>query len=130
MSTPQGYRVLGTNGQPIQIQGTEINVSVDGNVTVDGVPVGQIRCIEFTHPERLKREGENVYSATQEVQRGMQPASKSAFRQGYLEWSNTKIPTEMVRLTLGLRAYEANQRVISAIDESIGRLIDQVGLAG
>lgn len=130
LSTPQGYRVLGTNGQPIQIQGTEINISSDGNVTVDGVPAGQIRCVEFKNPERLTREGENLYSASQEIQRGMQPATKSALRQGYLEWSNTKIPTEMIRVTLGLRAYEANQRVISAIDESIGRLIDQVGLAG
>jgi len=130
LSTPQGYQVLGTNGQPIQIQGTEINISTDGNITVDGVPAGQIRCVEFTSPERLKREGENLYSASPEIQRGMKPASRSALRQGYLEWSNTKIPTEMVRLTLGLRAYEANQRVISAIDESIGRLIDQVGLAG
>ncbi len=130
LCSPQGYRVLGTNGQPIQIQGTIINIATDGNVTVDGVPVGQIRCVEFSNPERLMREGENLYSASSEVLQGMQNATRSSLRQNYLEWSNTKIPVEMIRLTLGLRAYEANQRVISAIDESIGRLIEQVGLAG
>ncbi len=130
LCSSQGYRVLGNNGQPIQIQGSEINIATDGSITVDGIPAGQIRCIEFAKPERLIREGENLYSASQEVQQAMQPATRSSLQQGYLECSNTKIPTEMVRLTLGLRAYESNQRVISAIDESIGRLIDQIGLAG
>ncbi len=130
LCTSQGYRILGTTNQPIQVSGAEINISTDGNVTVDGVLAGQIRCVEFAYPERLTREGENLYFASEEVSKGMQTATKSVLRQGYLEWSNTKIPTEMVRLTMGLRSYEANQRVIVAIDESIGRLIEQVGLAG
>lgn len=130
LCTSQGYHVLGTTGQPIQVSGTEINISTDGNVTVDGISTGRIQCVEFAHPERLTREGENLYLASEDISKSMQTAARSVLKQGYLEWSNTKIPAEMVRLTLGLRSYEANQRVIVAIDESIGRLIEQVGLVG
>ncbi|NIA15427.1 MAG: flagellar basal body and hook protein, partial [Nitrospiraceae bacterium] len=44
------------------------------------------------------------------------------------EMSNVKLPQEMVALLLGARAYEANQRVINAIDETMGRLIQNVGM--
>ena len=37
-------------------------------------------------------------------------------------------PHELINLMLGTRAYEANQRSIVAADESISRLIDQVGM--
>lgn len=128
LSTTEGYQVLGANNQPISINGTTINIAQDGSVTVDGVQVGQIQCVEFANPERLTRVGENLYIASAEVENGKTPATRSSLRQGYLEWSNTNIPKEMVNLTLGLRTYEANQRVLSAINETIGRLIDQIGL--
>jgi flagellar basal body rod protein FlgG len=34
----------------------------------------------------------------------------------------------MTDMLLGLRAYEANQKVIQTLDASMGRLIEQVGM--
>ncbi|MCX8064043.1 MAG: flagellar hook-basal body protein [Candidatus Hydrogenedentes bacterium] len=130
LSTSQGYRVLGDNNQPILVQGTNVNIATDGNVTVDGVNVGRIQCVGFAHPERLLREGENLYYASEDIVGEKTPSVDSKIMQGYLEWSNIKLPYEMIKMTLGLRSYEANQRVLVTFDESLGRLIDQVGLAG
>ncbi len=130
LCTQQGYRVLGIDNQPIAIQGARVNIGEDGGVVVDGANVGRIQCVEFANPERLVREGENLFYASDEVLRSKVPAEKSVIKQGYLEWSNIKLPTEMVKLILGLRSYEANQRVLVAFDDTLGRLIEQVGLAG
>jgi len=43
--------------------------------------------------------------------------------------SNVDLPREMIQMMLGMRAYEANQRVIQGIDASIGQLIEQVGMS-
>lgn len=130
LCTSQGFRILGDNNQPILIQGVNVNIATDGTISVDGVNVGRIQCVEFSHPERLLREGENLFYASEEVAQDKIPSTKSVIRQGFLEWSNIKLPFEMVKMILGLRSYEANQRVLSSFDESLGRLIDQVGLAG
>ncbi len=130
LCTQQGYRVLGVDNQPISIQGNNVNISEDGTVIVDGANVGRIQCVEFTNPERLLREGENLFVASEELLQSRNLAENSVIKQGYLEWSNVKLPAEMIKLTLGLRSYEANQRVLVAFDDTLGRLIDQVGLAG
>jgi flagellar basal-body rod protein FlgG len=47
-----------------------------------------------------------------------------------IEMSNVNLPNEMIGMILGLRAYEANQKYINTIDETMGRLIDQIGMGG
>jgi flagellar basal body rod protein FlgG len=44
-----------------------------------------------------------------------------------LEASNVQLPLEMTNMMMALRAYAANQQVISSVSETTSRLIDQVG---
>lgn len=126
--TSQGHEILGTNGQPIAVADGIVSVSRDGNVTVDGSPSGQIRVIEFQFPERLLRQGDNLYRATDEVLQQSANAADTVIMHKQLELSNVQVAGELTQMMLGLRAYEANQRVIQALDATLSRLIDQVGM--
>ena len=127
LSTPLGYKVASTTGGPINVDGGQIVISPEGVVTVDGVVGGQIRLREFQDPTRLERAGENLYSASDEVLQNSSDAADTYLEQGAIELSNVQLPVEMGSMMLGLRAYEANQKVIQAIDATVGRLIEQVG---
>jgi len=133
--SPEGYLVTATGdpvqsvtGGPISVDGASIAVGPDGTVEVDGLAAGKIRLIEFSAPERLTRTGMNEYSASGEVLRQSSVAANTTVQQKQLEMSNVQLPNEMINLMLGMRAYEANQRVITAVDGTMGRLIEQVGM--
>ena len=127
LATSGGYKVAGVTGDPIPVDGESVVVSREGNVTVDGQPAGQISLIEFENPTRLIREGDNIYRASDPVLQQSAAAADTTLEQGALEMSNVQLPVEMASMMLGLRAYEANQKVIQAFDATTSRLIDQVG---
>lgn len=127
LSTQEGYPVQGTGGTPIDVSGGKVEVSNDGNIRVDGVPAGQLRLVEFESTRNFQREGSNLFSAPQEAIQASKPATNTFVQGKSLENSNVNLPKEISSMMLGLRAYEANQKVVQAIDATMGRLIDQVG---
>ncbi|MBI3117608.1 MAG: flagellar hook-basal body protein [Candidatus Hydrogenedentes bacterium] len=127
LATATGYKVQGAGGGPIAVGGGLAEIAPDGSVTVNGAIAGQIRLVEFEQPARLLREGDNLFAASDAVRQGMTPATKTQVAPEQLEMSNVSIPQEMVNMMLGMRAYEANQRVIQAFDSTLERLIEQVG---
>lgn len=128
LATPNGYKVQGEGGGPIDVRGGTVNIDQAGAVTVDGIPAGRIRVVEFEEPERLLRQGDSLYNATDEVRQRMTEGGNSSVQQSNLEMSNVNLPVEMGGMILGMRAYEANQRVIQTLDATIGRLIEQVAM--
>ena len=126
LATAEGYKVLSSTGAPLEVSGGFISITREGNVLVDGLAAGELQLIEFQNPERLLREGDNIYSASDEVLEQSAAATETTIAHGAVEMSNVQLPVEMSNMMLGMRAYEANQRVIQAIDESTSRLIDQV----
>ncbi len=126
--TRNGHVVQSMDGQPIDVRGNHIEINNRGEVYVDGAPAGQLRVVEFAEPQRLERIGGSLYRASDAVSDQMAEGVDTQVMQNMLETSNVSLPKEMIRLTLGMRAYEANQRVITAIDGTIGRLIDQVAM--
>ncbi len=126
--TSEGLKVQGIDGSPIDVRGEVVNIAQDGQVMVDGVVAGQLQLVEFESPERLLREGQNLYRASEEVAEKSARAVNTQVHQGNLEMSNVNLPEQMIQLTLGMRAYEANQRVIQAVDGTVGRLIESVGM--
>jgi len=128
LATKDGSKVQSISGQPIDVSGGTVNIARNGSVTVEGSAAGQIRVIEFEEPTRLLRQGDNLYAASEEVLRRSANAADTTLEQKNLEMSNVNLPQEMTAMMLGLRAYEANSRVIQALDSTIGRLIDQVAM--
>ena len=126
--TKDGDYVLDTNGERIQIPGaqTAVNVAIDklGNITVDGTQVAQLGIVSFANPQALLLYGENMYDATDAA--GLQ-ASTATVNQGYLEMSNTNVIEEMVDMITITRAYEAGQKMIQTVDNSLQKAVNEIG---
>lgn len=130
LATSDGYKVLEMGGGGIDAQEGPVQIDANGNVTAGGVAMGRLRLVEFDDPRTLVHEGQNLYRATQPAIESLQPAVQSEIIPESLEASNVQLPAELIQMMMGTRQYEANQRVINAIDETVGRLIDQVGMPG
>ena len=109
-SPPRGNPVLGTSG-PIVFQPTDqdITIAADGNITVregtnriDSVR-GKLRLVNFAQPQKLVKEGSNLYSRRR--RRAPQPDTASQVRQGFIEKSNVNSVAEMSRMIEVTRAY-------------------------
>lgn len=125
--TPHGFNVLDVEGQPIDVSGGSVEIDTLGNITINGEAGGQLGIIEFADPHALARAGYTLYRASAAAMDTATPASNTTLASHSIEMSNVQIPTEMANMMLALRAYAANQQVISAINESVSRLINQVG---
>jgi flagellar basal-body rod protein FlgF len=101
-----GNRVLGRNGQPVRID-------ADGHVNAADVGV-----FALTDPAK---QGDNLYSGNA----GGRNAT-GAVRTGALEGSGVDPARTMVDMIASFRAYEAGQKVIQAIDESLHKTATQV----
>jgi flagellar basal-body rod protein FlgF len=108
--TAAGYPVLGNNG-PIRFQQTDkqIGIAADGTITVlegtnriDSIRA-KLRIVNFTQPQRLVKEGSNLYSLGEG--NAAQPDTKSTLAQGFIERSNVNSIHEMSRLIEVSRTY-------------------------
>jgi len=105
-----GHPVLGTGG-PIVFQQTDkqIQIAQDGTVTVlegtgrtDSIR-GKLRLSTFSQPQRLVKEGSNLYSLGEG--NAAQTDTKSTVAQGFIERSNVNAVTEMSRMIEVNRMY-------------------------
>lgn len=128
LTTPDGYPVLAAAGGYLDVRGGEVNIAEDGSVSVDGQQIGTLRIEEFDHPERLVREGASLARHDATAGNAARPAAATRVVQRMVEASNVNLGTEIAGLIAGLRAYEANQKVVTAFDDTLGKLIDQVAM--
>ncbi len=112
-----GYAVRGEEG-PIKIppESIKINIAQDGFVTADGIEVGRIRPVRFNDLQQLTAAGPTLYTAGPNA--GRTPVDGRVM-QGYREGSNVQPADAMVRLLMGARYYEAAQRSLRTISESL-----------
>ena len=126
--TKQGYAVL-SDGGPIQFDlnnPAPITISADGTISQGSELKGQLKLTAFEDPRLLTPIGSNYFTAT-DPNALPAPATNASVRQGFLEGSNTSTVAEMAHLIAAMRQYEANQRVIQAQDERMGRAITELG---
>ena len=125
LMTVTGYLVLGTNGQPITATGArtpdDISISQAGVVSVSGRTVGTLAVVSLTG---ATKEGDTLFTGAA----GARPAGTTV-AQGYLEGSGVEPARAMVDMIVSLRAYESSQRVLHAIDDTLGRATTSVGSA-
>lgn len=128
LATAEGFLVLDNGGAPIKVTGGELAVGSDGSYMIGGVAGGALGLVEFEHPDALVRMGDNLFG----VADGTAPAAavETTVNHKELEMSNVSLPRELLSMTLAMRAYEANQKVVHAFDETMSRLIDRVATPG
>jgi flagellar basal-body rod protein FlgF len=126
--THDGHPVLNDAGGTIAVRGGAVQITGDGTVIVDNQPAGTLRMVEFEDIHFLSREGDNLYAVPEAFADRMAPAENTRVSASALEYSNVQLPYEMIQMTLGMRLYEANQRSLQTIDQTMGAIIEQVGM--
>jgi len=114
---------------------TSISISSTGIVSVtqpgqtNPNEVGQLQLANFANPGGLLSTGHNLYAPTaasgQAVVANPGEEGTGALAQGFLEGSNVEVVTEMIDLIASQRAYEVNQRVITAADEMLRKTTER-----
>ncbi|MFD1786089.1 flagellar basal-body rod protein FlgG [Sphingomonas floccifaciens] len=125
--TSEGYQVM--PGITIPEGTTSISIGEDGTVsaTVPGqteaTQVGQIQVASFANPAGLTSIGSNYLietGASGAVNLGIAGQDgRGKIRQGMLEGSNVNVVEELVDMIETQRAYEVNSKMISATDEML-----------
>lgn len=109
-------------------QDGEVSVTVQGQV--EPAVVGQINTVNFVNPTGLEPIGQNLYietqvsGAPQEGTPGLEGFGMIV--QGALETSNVNTTEELVNLIESQRVYEMNSKVISAVDQMLSYINQQL----
>lgn len=124
--TQDGDFVVGTDGQHIQLSTTAAETVIDrgGRIYQDGELQGRIQITDFEDYNYLEKFGENLY---QPVEGATEREAEGVVYQGYLEASNAQTVYEMVEMIAITRAYEANQKIIQAHDDTLQIAANQIG---
>ena len=120
----QGDYVLGEEGT-INIGSSVDNVIINGagQVFVEGQQIAALRIVPITDKADLTKVGDSLFTG------GQVGGTVGQVKQKFLEVSNVNAVNEMVNMITISRAYEANQKVITAIDQSLAQAME-VGRSG
>lgn len=109
----------------IQVDPTQtISINEQGDVVQNGVEVGQVGLVDVENYDYISKYGENM---SELEEGGAITQSDATMIQGSLEMSNVNVVTEMVDMITVTRAYESNQKVISTIDGTLDKAVNQLG---
>ncbi len=123
--TKDGDFVLDVNGNHITIDPmAQVQIDRAGNIYVDGENAAQIQVTDFENYDYLAKYGENLYDPVEGATQ--QPAEAQVY-EGYLEASNVETVSEMVEMISVSRQYEANQKIIQTMDESLESAVTSLG---
>jgi len=111
--TTEGEYVLGETG-PIALHGEQVNIAADGMVYVDNEPAARILVVMPEEPAAMEKVGHNRFRFDGNWAR---VGIETAVLQGKLEQANVNPIAEMVKMIEVTRAYEANQKTISVMDD-------------
>ncbi len=120
--TKDGDFVLGENG-PIQLPTdlSELSVQPTGEIYADGQYIDRFALVNFEDYNYVEAYGENLYRA---VDGATFTDASATVNQGYLESSNINVVSEMVDMITIAREFESNQKVMTTIDEMLGKMVN------
>ncbi len=121
--TKEGNPVLGQNGL-IVLNSGDFSVAADGTIHQDGEIIDKLLITEFADTTDLKKYGDNLLQADEAAQT---EEFSGEIMQGYIEQSNVNIIKEMVDMITVQRSYEANQKILQAMDSTLDKAVNEVG---
>lgn len=125
--TGNGDEVLGAGGAPIAFlpDGGSVSINADGSLFQGETPIGNISVQRFADNAQLIPMDAGYFIPSP----GLAPeaVAEPELLQGYLEGSNVTPLREMVDLVIISRAYEANQRMITSMDQQLQKVLDALG---
>jgi flagellar basal body rod protein FlgG len=125
--TTGGLEIMTEGDSPITLlpSGGAVTVNRDGTVFQGDIALGKLSIQKFARPEALIPVAGGMFLPSAGA--GIQAVEEPELMQGYLEQSNVQSLREMVDLVLIARAYEANQKVITSVDQQMQKTLDALG---
>lgn len=120
LCTSDGDYVRGTNGR-IKVGSQDFTVDQSGVIT-SAAGTSKLQIVKFANNNVLRKAGSNLYTGPATAQ-----AATCTVRQGVLESSNVDMASEMVHMMTVSRSYETNQRMISMINDTLQKTVNEVG---
>ena len=130
----EGFPLLlsGEEGQPYQERMIQLgdqrnfDVTVRGDVFVNGVNQGRLSLKTVTEKDALLKEGSSLYTIKENFDNQVIDATKYKVHQGAFEQSNVNIVKEMTDMINATRIFESTQKVIQAYDQMNQKLTNEV----
>lgn len=125
--TAGGLEVMSDSGSPIVLLPGAGAVSINQNGTIfqGGTALGKLSVQKFSNTAALIPTTGDMFKAGPGA--GMEAVEEPDLMQGYIEQSNVQPLREMVDLVLISRAYEANQKMITSIDQQMQKALEALG---
>ena len=130
LANSAGDRVLDVRGNPITIDPSlspHLNITEDGQISARGVTLGQIGLFDVPRPDQLVKRGRTLlsYPNPSEFKPG-----RGTLRSQFVERSNVDPTLELTQLMDAQRQLEANANMIRYQDQTMGKLVNEVGKIG
>lgn len=116
-----------------QTRNGSFTIDIDGDLAnSDGEKVqGSSGAIKVPHDSwSVSESGSILNSKGEEIDRikiNGAEAGKTSVVQGSIEQSNVSVVREMVDMITNLRSFEANQKVVQSVDQTLDKLINEAG---
>lgn len=148
--TKDGFKVLTEEGGYIQIKKNNFVIDKEGNIYQnneyandpnrlvqmeenewrDTEQIGRLKIVRFPREREIRREGNSLYYEDEFTGKHYiaEGNERPKVLQGFLESANVDPVIEMVNMIEVQRSYEANQKSIQNHDQTLGRVINEVGI--
>lgn len=130
LTNAQGLYVLDAGGQRIPLQNDDFRVADDGQIFVNDASVARIGVSFAAQPETLMKQDNGLFRTADgtDLPSAYNIADVSfSMQQGFIERSNVDSARTMTDLLTAYRAFEANQKVLQAYDQSMQKTVNEVG---
>lgn len=125
--TLNGRAILDDNQEPISLDGNSIAIQSDGTIFVDGQQVCKLGISEFDNKSGLVSRGDGLFTNTKAAENPAHAPRQTELRQGFLEASNVDTVSAMVAMIAYTRNFEADQKVMQSIDQTLNHAVNEVG---
>jgi flagellar basal body rod protein FlgG len=137
LSNENGQAVLDHQRRPIKVEpGGGVRIGSDGTVTQHDQPVARIGLFDVMDPARLVKQGATLLSpGNQDLLDASDPgaptgAAAATLHPEFLERANVDPATELAALMDTQRQLEANANMIRYQDQTLSKLVNEVGKIG
>jgi flagellar basal-body rod protein FlgG len=122
--TSDGHAVLSDKG-PVKVSGGELEVDLDGRITINGVESGHLLLTDFPKPYKLEKLDAEIYRPASDEKK--LETKYTYIRQRYLEKSNLDLIREMAGMIETYRTYESDWDAVRISDEPLEETVKRVG---
>lgn len=130
LTTHNGFYVLDNNNNRIFTDGLDFTVTSEGDLLIGDNTVS-LNIAYIENANDLVKEGNDLYNGDDaQVVNANDSDARYSIEQGVLEGSNVDTAQTMSQMIQAYRAFEMNQRVLKAYDDSLGKAVNDIGRIG